>query len=374
MGTYEKACRPWSPRDTPWDFGHELLARGPRPHRALARGRLPAFPGLQARPASSRSSTAPSPSRRTATRWSGRCAACATSGAACGVMAGFSQGGGVGLALANWMIHGDPGFDVFAMDVARFGDWATLAYTNAKVRENYRRRFSIRFPNEELPAARPLLTTPIYDTPARPQGAHSAPAYGLEVPLWFAPRRRQATRSPGAARPISSAVGAEARAVRESVGLAETSGFAKYRVERAGRGGLARPRCWPPAAGAGPHDAGADAERGRQADRRLHAREPLASDWLHHRLGHCRGLSYALVRGHLPADGSVSVEALGLGLAGLSHRRPEGPRRCWRQLTARRSPTRPFRFMAVRRLDIGIGAGASSAGSAIPAISATRSG
>src|SRR5205814_1145373 len=64
---------------------------------------------------------------------------------ACGVMAGFSQGGGVGLALSNWMVHGDPGFDVWAMDVARFGDWATMAYTNAKVRENYSRRFRIRF-------------------------------------------------------------------------------------------------------------------------------------------------------------------------------------------------------------------------------------
>ena len=70
-------------------------------------------------------------------------------------MAGFSQGGGVGLALSNWMVDGDPGFDVWGMDVARFGEWATLRYTNAKVRENYSRRFSIRFPNEELPAARP---------------------------------------------------------------------------------------------------------------------------------------------------------------------------------------------------------------------------
>ena len=82
---------------------------------------------------------------------------------ACGVMAGFCQGGGVGLALANWMIEGDPGFDVWGMDVARYGDWTTLAHTNAKVRENYARRFRIRFPNEELPAARPFRTTPIYD-------------------------------------------------------------------------------------------------------------------------------------------------------------------------------------------------------------------
>src|SRR5205823_14925869 len=73
---------------------------------------------------------------------------------ACGVMAGFSQGGGVGLALSQWMVEGDPGADVWAMDVARYGDWASLAYTNAKVRENYSRRFRIRFPNEGLTAAR----------------------------------------------------------------------------------------------------------------------------------------------------------------------------------------------------------------------------
>ena len=53
-------------------------------------------------------------------------------------MAGFSQGGGVGLALANWMTTGDPGFDIWGMDVARFGDWTTLAYTNVKVREDGR--------------------------------------------------------------------------------------------------------------------------------------------------------------------------------------------------------------------------------------------
>ena len=84
-----------------------------------------------------------------------------TNSGACGVMAGFSQGGGVGLSLANWMINGDPGFDVWAMDISRFATMQ-MQYTNARVREKYFRRFSIRYPNEELTAARPLLTTPIY--------------------------------------------------------------------------------------------------------------------------------------------------------------------------------------------------------------------
>ena len=149
-------------------------------------------------------------------------------------MAGFSQGGGVGLALANWMIHGDPGFDVFAMDVARYGDFATLAYTNAKVRENYSRRFSIRYPNEELPGARPLLTTPIYDR-LKAAGAVFGASYGLETPLWFAPEGVTDTFSWRRSTDFET-VGAEARAVREGVGLMETSGFAKYAITGKGAG------------------------------------------------------------------------------------------------------------------------------------------
>ena len=68
-----------------------------------------------------------------------------------GVMAGLSQGGGVGLSLANSMTDGDPGFDIWGMDVARFGAFATPPYTRVKSEENYRRRFRITFPNEELP-------------------------------------------------------------------------------------------------------------------------------------------------------------------------------------------------------------------------------
>src|SRR5262249_57082576 len=80
---------------------------------------------------------------------------------ACGVMAGFSQGGGVGLALARWMVEGDPGADIWGMDVARYGDWATLAYTNAKVRENYSRRVRIRVTDEGLRAARRRRPRPV---------------------------------------------------------------------------------------------------------------------------------------------------------------------------------------------------------------------
>jgi len=47
-------------------------------------------------------------------------------------MAGFAQAGGVGLALSQWMTQGEPDSDIYAMDVARFGSYASRNYTVAK--------------------------------------------------------------------------------------------------------------------------------------------------------------------------------------------------------------------------------------------------
>ena len=175
LGTYEKACRPWSPQTTPADFGHELLTPdldriAPSLELAFAH-----FPPLE-RAGIKRVINGPFTFAPDGNPLVGPVPGLRNFYCACGVMAGFSQGGGVGLTLANWIVEGDPGMDVFAMDISRFGDFATRAYTNAKVRENYSRRFSITFPNEELPAARPQRTTP----PASSAGAlpPAAPRWG----------------------------------------------------------------------------------------------------------------------------------------------------------------------------------------------------
>src|SRR5256886_16335063 len=60
------------------------------------------------------------------------------------------------LFRSRWMAEGDPGQDILSMDVARFGAFATPKYTSLKVPENYSRRFRLAYPNEELPAARPV--------------------------------------------------------------------------------------------------------------------------------------------------------------------------------------------------------------------------
>ncbi len=233
IGTYEKAGVPWAVRDTPWNFTHELLPPDlDRIAPSLEVG-FAHFPALE-RAGIKRIVNGPFTFAPDGNPLIGPVRGLRNYWVACGVMAGFSQGGGVGLALANWMVHGDPGFDVWAMDVARFGDWTTIAYTNAKVRENYSRRFRIRFPNEELPAARPVRTTPVYDL-LRERGAVFGTAFGLEHALWFAPPgcepvedvtfRRSNAHGP---------VGGECAAVRNAVGLLEIATFAKYEVSGIG--------------------------------------------------------------------------------------------------------------------------------------------
>jgi len=229
MGTYERAGVPWSAVETPWDFGQNLLPNDLERIAPSLEVGFEHFPTL-GEAGIKKVVNGPFTFAPDGNPLIGPVKGLHNFWVACGVMAGFSQGGGEGLALSQWMVEGDPGADVWAMDVSRYGDWATLAYTNAKVRENYSRRFRIRFPNEELTAARPLRTTPIYDR-LKAENAVFGDYCGLEHPLWFAPTAAEATEEVTFKR--SSAhehVGAECKAVRNAVGLLEISNYGKFEV------------------------------------------------------------------------------------------------------------------------------------------------
>ncbi|MBZ9813003.1 FAD-dependent oxidoreductase [Mesorhizobium sp. CA7] len=350
MGTYEKANKVWSEFQTPWNFGHELLEPDIdriAPSLEVGFRHFPAFQKTGIKQIINGPFTfAPDgnplvgPVRGLPGFW-----------VACGVMAGFSQGGGVGLALSNWMIEGDPGADIWAMDVARYGDWATMAYTNAKVRENYSRRFSIRFPNEELPAGRPLKTTPVYDTLSA-KGAQWGVSYGLEVPLWYAPDGvkeefswRRSTDFDHVAKEVAS--------VRNGVGLSEISNFAKYKVT--GEGAAAwldrMLACRLP-------------KRGRMTlapmlkdDGRLIGDFTLANiddaEWFIAGSGIAEQYHMRWFEAHLPKDGSVQIEALGQKLTGLAIAGPKA-REALAKVTRADVSNAAFPFMAVARMDIGM--------------------
>ena len=148
---------------------------------------------------------------------------------ACAVMAGFLQGGGVGKSLAEWMIHGEPEADVFGMDVARYGDFAAnRRYIRETTGQFYSRRFVMTYPNEQLPAGRPLKMVPAHDAMTA-AGCQWGESWGLEIPLYFAEPgfREEPTLKRSNAHDI---VGAECRATRETAGLLDISGFSRFEV------------------------------------------------------------------------------------------------------------------------------------------------
>ena len=233
LGTYEAIATPWSVSGTPQNFGHELLEpKLEHIEQKLAVGfeRIPVLGRTGIRKIINGPFTfgpdgnpmiGPVPGMKN--YW-----------VAVGVMAGFCQAGGVGLCMAEWMMDGEPSIDVWAMDIARFGDFASPHYGTVKSTENYERRFILTFPNETLPAARRQRTTGIYDRLIA-RGAVMDAGFGLEHALWFADGPEDAWEEPSFRRSRAhDYVAAEIRAVREAVGAVEIANFAKHEFK--GRG------------------------------------------------------------------------------------------------------------------------------------------
>ena len=229
IGFYEQPCEPWSVDGTPWDFGHELLNDHFEKIEDSVAFAYRRFPVLE-RSGVKRVIHGPFTFAPDGNPLVGPVPGLRNYWSACAVMAGFSQGGGVGLALAQWMIEGECERDPRAMDVARFGRWTTPGYTVPKVIENYQNRFSVSYPNEELPAARPFRTTPMYDI-WDSMNAVFGQSYGLEVVNYFALPEEPRYETPSFRRSNAwEATRQEVMAVRESVGINEVHNFSKFRV------------------------------------------------------------------------------------------------------------------------------------------------
>ena len=235
LGVYETHPRHWTTEGAPWDYGMTLFPEEIDrilPELTIGFERFPALKEAGIK------------------RWVhggftftpdgnplvGPVAGVPNYWAACGCMAGFSQGAGIGLAVANWIADGDPGYDVFGMDAARFGAYANNdRYLRDTTGQFYARRFVMAYPNEELPAGRPLKTTPCYDE-FLAAGARFTVNWGLEVPLYFAPSsdfEETDTLGRSNAEPI---VAGEVEAVRTAAGAYEIAQYARYEITGADAG------------------------------------------------------------------------------------------------------------------------------------------
>jgi len=232
LGVYEQNPKHWNMDGAPWDYGIELIPEdidriSPELSRAYQRFPCLANAGIRkwvngAFTFTPDGNPLVGPVRGLSNYW-----------VACGVMAGFSQGGGVGKSLAEWMIYGEPQADIFGMDIARYGAFAAnREYLRQTTGQFYARRFVMTFPNERLPAGRPLKRPGAYDGMTA-AGCEWTASWGLEIPAYFAPMgfREETTLKRSNAFDI---VGGEVLQVRRAAGLVDTTAFSRYAVSGPG--------------------------------------------------------------------------------------------------------------------------------------------
>lgn len=227
VGAYEKDLRFWAEDGTPQGFGHELFAddlERIEPNMMRAIDRVPAVgtAGIK------RVINGPMIWSPDANVLFGPVPELRNYFCCNGIIPGFSQSGGMGLLAADWIVTGEPRYDMFAWDVARFGDWADAAFTKARVGDQYANRFKIHFPNEERAAGRPVRTRPVYVV-QKQMGAVFGLNYGWEHPLWFADTPGTVDTDGFTRQNWWAPVGDECRMLRENAGIIDISNFAKYR-------------------------------------------------------------------------------------------------------------------------------------------------
>jgi dimethylglycine dehydrogenase len=232
LGIYEVDHQHWMMDGAPWEYGFELQQEDTdRIEHELTLGfeRYPALQDVGVKTWVNGAFTfspdgnplvGPVPGKRG--YWS-----------ACAVMAGFLQGGGVGKSLAEWMIQGEPEADVYGMDVARYGVWAeNKQYIKQTTGQFYSRRFVMTYPNEQLPAGRPLKMAPAYSDMTE-AGCQWAQSWDMEVPLYFAEKGFEEVPSLKRSNAFDI-VAAECKAVRAGVGLLDISGFSRFEISGEG--------------------------------------------------------------------------------------------------------------------------------------------
>ena len=229
VGIYEIDHEHWAMDGAPWDYGEELFQE--QLHRIenelmLGFQRYPAIENVGIKTWVNGAFTfspdgnplvGPVPGKRG--YWS-----------ACAVMAGFLQGGGVGKTLAEWMIEGEPETDAWSMDVARYGKYAeNKRYIRETTGQFYSRRFVMSYPNEQLPAGRPMKMAPAHDAMTQ-AGCRWGVSWDLEVPLYFAPSDEFEEKLTLKRSNTHEIVAEECKSIREGVALLDITGFSRFEV------------------------------------------------------------------------------------------------------------------------------------------------
>jgi 4-methylaminobutanoate oxidase (formaldehyde-forming) len=153
---------------------------------------------------------------------------------------GLAGAGGIGKTMAEWIIDGHPEWDVWRLDVRRFGsNYNSQDYTVARTIETYTQYYDIHYPGEERLSRRGLRLSPTYFR-LQELGCHFGEKTGWERPNWFKPHEEMARHGHEpkgwSHHNWSRAVGYEHLMTRENAGLFDETSFNKFEVR--GQGAL----------------------------------------------------------------------------------------------------------------------------------------
>ncbi len=142
---------------------------------------------------------------------------------------GIASGGGAGMALAEWVAKGAPPYDLWSVDIRRFGRPHTdEEWVRARTLEAYGKHYTMAWPSEEHDSARPCRRSPLYDA-LQKNGAVFGEKLGWERPNWFAEGGEEARDIYTFDRPNwHPAVSREHKAAREAAVLFDQTSFAKF--------------------------------------------------------------------------------------------------------------------------------------------------
>lgn len=157
---------------------------------------------------------------------------------------GVASGGGVGSALAEWIIAGEPTMDLWAVDVRRFAPfWNNLRTVRDRAAESLSLHYALSYPGRERATARGLRLSPFYDR-QKAAGAHFEERNGWERPSWFSPPGRVVEPELTFARPAwFDCIAREHLAARRGVALFDRTGLGKILVQGRDAEGLLQRVC-----------------------------------------------------------------------------------------------------------------------------------
>lgn len=144
---------------------------------------------------------------------------------------GIAAAGGAGKALAQWILTGEPPYDIWPVDIRRFGrPHRDVSWVRTRTLEMYGKHYTLSWPHEEHTSGRPLRRSPLYER-LKASGACFGEKLGWERPNWFAPDGTEARDVYSFGRQNwFEAVGAEHHQTRTACSAFDQTSFAKFLV------------------------------------------------------------------------------------------------------------------------------------------------